>query len=797
MKCSFPTRLATLPLALCLSGSHLLQAAILPIYVEAPSSAPNIPPSEIQRGTNRNAAGNSIDFNSQYYLKDGAPWLPVMGEVHYSRVPRESWDDILDKIKASGIDIVATYVFWIHHEESEGDWDWSGNKDLGAFLDLCKKKGLLVWLRVGPWCHGEVRNGGFPDWLYKKGAKLRTNDPKFLEICKKHFTQVAEQMNGRYFKDGGPIIGIQLENEFGWNSAPAAEYMYALKKMAVELGMDVPIYSQFSPEYPPDQTDFITMMGGYCDAPWGKGTQRQIREFPYHFGGVVYDPEVGSDLFGERKETVGKKSFPSGMAEFGGGFQVCYQRRPCLFPGDIAAAAYVKVGSGANLLGYYMFHGGTNPLGKFSTLQESRATKYPNDYPLLSYDFQAPIGEWGQANGDLADLRLLHLALKDFGGRIARMKPYVTKKNTLKGLRHAVRVAGDEGCVFFNNHARYLPSTEIADVAFELKSKNGESVVWPGKPVTIQPDVYGFFPFGWKLDGVRLNWATAQPVCVLENGGRKTWVFKEIPGIPPEFDFASDSLKEKKVDGNLTEITTPDGKQIRVLTLTHAEALEVHKIRWNNGDYLVLSNAMVTHQDNQIRFQLWNGRELHWKSHPALPVTEAARLKTSGHFAEGSHVFPVSGVEVRATNPVSAGPMPDDVAAKPQTGPLYGAAYSPVAGSTTWDLSVSRTNDSAWDYLVEVDFNGDTMALYRDGKIAADDFQRGLPMRFLLNRVLGKDTGAARAQLQIVPFTNARDVYLEKPELKTDGLVAAIKSIKVNPVYEIAFTLSAVSNPNE
>ncbi len=776
-------------LNLWLSGSLFIEAATFPIYLEPPTTVQDAPPSDIKRGTNGDAAGNSIDFNSLYYLKNGAPWLPVMGEMHYSRVPHESWGDALDKMKASGIDIVSSYVIWIHHEESEGDWDWSGNKDLGAFLDLCKQKGLFAWLRVGPWSHAEVRNGGFPDWLYKKGANLRSNDPKYLDLCKKFYAQMAQQMVGRYFKDGGPIIGIQLENEYGWHKAPAAEYMYALKKMAIESGMDVPIYSQFSPEYPADQKEFIGMLGGYVDAPWGKGTQRQVREQRYQFESVVYDPEVGSDLFGERKGTDDKKPFPSGMAEYGGGLHVSYHRRPCLFPGDIAAPAYAYVGSGANLLGYYMFHGGTNPIGKLSTLQESRKTKYPNDHQILSYDYQGPIGEWGQANEQLADLRLLHLALNDFGGLIATMKPYRPGKDTSQGFRYAVRVAGDAGCVFFNNHTRYLPSPEIPDVTFEFKSAQGGGTVWPSKPLTIRPDVYGFFPFGWKLEDLRLNWATAQPVCLIENQGQKTWVFKEIPGIVPEYDFAPDSIKEKKTDGNLMEITTRDGKPVRILTLTHAEALQAYKVRWGKGDYLVLSNAMVSLRENQIGFQLWNGRELNWKSYPALPISGKGQTTLPDHFAKGSHVFPESKVEVRAAIRGVSGSMPDDVAKMPQPGPLYGATYSSVAGATTWDLNVSRKNDQARDYLVEIDYKGDTFALYRDGVLAADDFQRGAPMRFLLNRALGKDDKASQPLVQIVPFTPDRDVYLEKPELKTDGLVPAISSIRVTPIYEIAFPL--------
>ena len=146
-------------------------------------------------------------------------------------------------------------------------------------------------------------------------------------------------------------------------------------------------------------------------------------------------------------------------------------------------------------------------------------------------------------------------------------------------------------------------------------------------------------------------------------------------------------------------------------------------------------------------------------------------------------------MEVRAAIHGIGESMPDDVAKMPQPGPLYGATYSSIAGATTWDLNVLRQKDQVRDYFVEIDYKGDTFALYRDGVLAADDFQRGAPMRFLLNRALGKDDKASRPQVQIVPFTPDRDVFLEKPELKTDGLVAAISSIRVTPIYEVAFPL--------
>ena len=114
-------------------------------------------------GAARAPDGSTITIDSKSLQLDGQPWTPVMGEFHYSRYPANEWREELLKMKAGGISIVSTYVFWIHHEEVEGQWDWSGSRDLREFVRLAGSVGLKVIVRCGPWCHGEVRNGGFPE----------------------------------------------------------------------------------------------------------------------------------------------------------------------------------------------------------------------------------------------------------------------------------------------------------------------------------------------------------------------------------------------------------------------------------------------------------------------------------------------------------------------------------------------------------------------------------------------------------------------------------------------------------
>ena len=114
----------------------------------------------------RNVKGDTISVNSFYLERNGKPFIPVIGEFHFSRYPHQYWDEEIKKMKAGGISMVATYVFWNMHEFKEGKFDWSGDLNVRHFTELCAKNGLDVLMRVGPFNHGEIRNGGLPDWLY-------------------------------------------------------------------------------------------------------------------------------------------------------------------------------------------------------------------------------------------------------------------------------------------------------------------------------------------------------------------------------------------------------------------------------------------------------------------------------------------------------------------------------------------------------------------------------------------------------------------------------------------------------
>ena len=187
--------------------------------------------------------GKEIRINNLYLEEGGIPQLPVMGEIHYNRMDSRYWRDALLKMKASGIDIVATYCIWSLHEEFEGELSWEGHLNLRRFIELCKELDMKVHLRFGPYCNAEIKNGGLPDWIVNnKNLITRSNDPLYLEYTRRWYQAVYDQVKGLLWKDGGPVMALQLENEYV-RPGMIVSHLLNLKKMAVEIGFDVPLYS--------------------------------------------------------------------------------------------------------------------------------------------------------------------------------------------------------------------------------------------------------------------------------------------------------------------------------------------------------------------------------------------------------------------------------------------------------------------------------------------------------------------------------------------------------------------------
>lgn len=441
-------------------------------------------------------------YNKNYLIKDDKPWFPVMGEFHYSRYRDDLWEESLRKMKAGGVTVVATYAFWIHHEEEESVYDFTGCRNVGKFLAICKKLDLPVFLRIGPWCHGEVRNGGFPDWLLEKQIPLRCDDSAYLALARRYWEALYQQVKGQMYEDGGPVIGIQIENEYGHVGGQTGEageqHMRTLQKMAKEIGFCVPLYTATG--WGGAVTGgMLPVMAGYCEAPWDSRLTELEANENYVFTGNRNDTLVANDHHVSEQLTFDPAEFPYLTAELGGGLQPTEHRRPVPVGTDIGAMSLTKLDSGVAMLGYYMYHGGTNPKGKFSTLEESKATGYPNNVSVLSYDFRAPIRQFGQVSDTYKEIKLLALFAKDFGQDLVTLPAEIdlvgVDPEDMHTLRLSWRHDDDHGYVFFNNYQRKRRMDAHNGVTLEGRCKEAP-VEFPN--LDLLPGSYGFFPYHFR-----------------------------------------------------------------------------------------------------------------------------------------------------------------------------------------------------------------------------------------------------------------------------------------------------------
>lgn len=274
-------------LFIALAVPHLSHAAgLASVDASLPGPPPQIGPLRMGSAAAGMAPnGDTLIVNSQSLVLNGEPWLPVAGEFHYSRYPADQWLPELLKMKAAGIDIVSTYVIWIHHEEVQDRLVFSGSRNITRFIDTAAEAGLSVIARLGPYVHAEVRNGGIPDWVIAQSSLIRSNDPVYMSFVTSFWTEIAERINGSIFKRGGPIIAVQLENEYSLNgSGQGAAHIASLKSLAISLGLDLPLYTCTGWQgtfYPPDQV--VPVWGGYQDDPWGVTLEDEPPSETYSF----------------------------------------------------------------------------------------------------------------------------------------------------------------------------------------------------------------------------------------------------------------------------------------------------------------------------------------------------------------------------------------------------------------------------------------------------------------------------------------------------------------------------------
>lgn len=724
----------------------------------------NVPDLEIHQklklgGTN--PKGEKISVNNYYMSVGNKPAIPVVGEFHFSRYPKKYWDESIRKIKAGGVNVIATYVFWNLHEENENIFDWKGDKDLHYFLKLCQKNNIEAIVRIGPFCHGEIRNGGLPDWLLGRPLSIRSNDPAYLKYVERLYNEIGKQLKGLYYKDGGPIIGIQIENEYQHSAAPwgltypgqplemtaserdmsvtqegvgiahatnpysqlGNDHMKILKSLSQAAGMDVPLYTATgwgNAAIIPDES--IPVTAAYAYPFWTPKRDyspfflyKDMHRFP-DYGPVRYNPT----------------DYPAFSAELGSGIMSVYTRRPIAVHKSFDALINRCLGSGANGIGYYMYHGGSTPKGKSSYMSDEAY-----GLPKISYDFQAPIGEYGQVREGFQRLKLLHFFVQDYGDLLAPMTTVLPqdattlKPENISSLRYAVRKKGNSGFVFLNNFQD--DTTMVAQKNIRLKIKTGQTniIIPETGSFDLDSDENVILPYNLDLNGFPLNYATAQLLVKDDEQAEPYYIFFSPSGIKSEFSFPSnvtvENLQGTTADKNSqrTLVTcneavnefklTANGKVARILVVSKELALKIYKIQINGKRHFIFSDALVLENGKNIQL-LSEGN--HNFEISIYPKTALIPKTTFGNLTKTANVGTFSSYKIS---------LPQTVL----------KIDSKQVSERKWALNLPNSlpkhiNDA---YLT-VKYIGDTAMGFIDGELVTDEFYKGIPWQIGLRKFL-------------------------------------------------------------
>lgn len=314
----------------------------------------------------------SIFEVKEEFLLDGKPVKLLSGAIHYFRIVPEYWEDCLYNLKAMGFNTVETYIPWNLHEPEEGVFDFSGNKDVEGFVRLAQRMGLWVILRPAPFICAEWEFGGLPAWLLRyPDMKVRTNTPLFLEKLESYYRELFSRIANLQVTEGGPVIMMQVENEYGSFGNEKA-YLRAVKSLMEKYGAKVPLFT--------------------ADGSWDAALEA---------GSLVEDGVLATANFGSRSNENldalerfyarhGVKR-PLMCMEFWDGWFNRW-REPVITRDaqDLAEAVRELLPrAGINL---YMFIGGTN-FGFYNGCSARGNTDLPQ---ITSYNYDAVLTEWGE-----------------------------------------------------------------------------------------------------------------------------------------------------------------------------------------------------------------------------------------------------------------------------------------------------------------------------------------------------------------------------------------------------------------
>ncbi|MEO6252174.1 MAG: beta-galactosidase family protein [Ferruginibacter sp.] len=322
---------------------------------------------------------HSFALSKTDFLLDAKPFQIISGEVHPARIPKEYWRHRIQMVKAMGCNTIAAYIFWNYHEQKEGVFDFkTGNRDMAEFIRICQQEGMWVLLRPGPYVCAEWDFGGLPPYLLKyPDIKIRCMDPRYMKATESYIQQLAKQVVSLQCINGGPILMVQIENEYG-SYGNDKNYLEALRTAWLKNGIKVPFYTADGP------TAFMLEAGHIKGTAIGLDSGSSDADFAQ---ASKSDPDVPA---------FSSETYPGWLTHWGERWQ-----RPDTNDLKKEVEYLLKNKRSFNL---YVIHGGTN-FGFTAGANAFSPTQYQPD--ITSYDYDAPINEQGLPTAKYMMLRNL------------------------------------------------------------------------------------------------------------------------------------------------------------------------------------------------------------------------------------------------------------------------------------------------------------------------------------------------------------------------------------------------------
>ncbi len=339
---------------------------------------------------------NSFTYKGEDFFLDGKKIVIHSGAIHYFRVPKEYWYDRLLKLKECGFNTVETYVAWNMHEKIEGQFDFSDNLDLAEFLSIANSLGLLAIVRPGPYICAEWEFGGFPWWLLKYDMKVRSHEPLYFSKLKRYIDKVFEVINPYLLDNGGNVVMMQVENEYGYYG----DDKQYLKDLLSLYRTHTKSCLLFTSDWP----DAYSVERGNVEGAIACG----------NFGSKV------TEMLNNLKKI--RPNQPLMCSEFWcGWFDHYYEEHHMRTAEDVCNSIEPFLQNNYNF-NFYMFHGGTN-FGFMNGANNEKNTGY--QATVTSYDYCALLNESG-------DRTPAYYAVRDMIKKYGYDVPTLTATDTKK-----------------------------------------------------------------------------------------------------------------------------------------------------------------------------------------------------------------------------------------------------------------------------------------------------------------------------------------------------------------------------